>query len=253
MYPSLGDRRDGLFGPVPAPVAVHRVVTPDDRRDPLGRQQREVLDGRGRRDVAPVREGVDPGALPHPLRPRELEQREQMVDVRVHAAVRDEPEQVHVPAARPRSLERPEERLVRRTATRRGSPGSRASGPGTGSGPTRSSDGRPRSCPSGRPAARPPRRRPSVVPCGYSRQSRSKTGVSASSTAFPGPGGAQPQPSRMTSVTSSTRPGISPRTIPGRARRHPRARRRSRSAPAARRRSPASPSRRRAPARRAGP
>ena len=30
---------------------------------------------------------------------------------------------------------------------------------------------------------------------------RSKTGVSASSTAFPGPGGAQPQPSRMTRAT----------------------------------------------------
>ena len=42
-------------------------------------------------------------------------------------------------------------------------------------------------------------------PCGNVRQSRSKTGVSASSTAFPGPAGAQPQPSRMTRTTSAKR------------------------------------------------
>ncbi len=35
-----------------------------------------------------------------------------MVDVRVDAAVRDEPEQVHVAAARPRARERGDERLV---------------------------------------------------------------------------------------------------------------------------------------------
>src|SRR6266511_3331998 len=53
-------------------------------------------------------------------------------------------------------------------------------------------------CPGGRPTAAP---EASSVVCGYSAQSRSKTGVSASSTAFPGPGGASPQPSRMTSAT----------------------------------------------------
>ena len=53
--------------------------------------------------------------------------------------------------------------------------------------------------PGGRPTASP---EASSVVCGYSAQSRSKTGVSASSTALPGPGGAQPQPSRMTSATS---------------------------------------------------
>ena len=49
-----------------------------------------------------------------------------------------------------------------------------------------------------------------IVVCGYSAQRRSKTGVSASSTAFPGPGGAQPQPSRMTSVTGWRRSGTGP-------------------------------------------
>ena len=38
------------------------------------------------------------------------------------------------------------------------------------------------------------------------RQSASNTGVSASSTAFPGPGGAIPQPSRMTRTTGVTTP-----------------------------------------------
>ena len=70
-----------------------------------------------RRNVPSVREGVNPGAVLHPLRPRELEQGEQVVDVGVHAAVRDEPEQVHVAAARPRSLERPQERFVPRQRT----------------------------------------------------------------------------------------------------------------------------------------
>ena len=59
-------------------------------------------------------------------------------------------------------------------------------------------------CPGGRPTASP---EALIVVCGYSAQSRSKTGVSASSTAFPGPGGAQPQPSRMTRTTGWRRSG----------------------------------------------
>ena len=52
--------------------------------------------------------------------------------------------------------------------------------------------------PTGSPTASPDA---ASCACGKSRQSRSKTGVSASSTALPGPGGAIPQPSRMTSAT----------------------------------------------------
>ena len=84
------------------------------------------------------------------------------------------------------------------------------------------------------------RRRTLRASCaGTSAQSRSKTGVSASSTALPGPGGAQPQPSRMTSVTRGSRLGISRRTTRRRARRHRRERRRPRAGAAARPRSPA--------------
>ena len=101
------------------------------------------------------------------------EQRAQVVDVRVDAAVRDEAEQVDALAA----LERRAQRRVLEEASRRRSPGSRASDPGRAGGRSRSSDGRPRSCPSGpagRPAASP---EASIVVCGYSAQSRSKTGV----------------------------------------------------------------------------
>ena len=65
-----------------------------------------------RRDVAAVRESVDEGALLHPLPPCQLEQRPQVVDVRVDAAVRDEPEQVDVRAALLRPLERADKRGV---------------------------------------------------------------------------------------------------------------------------------------------
>ena len=75
--------------------------------------------------------------------------------------------------------------------------------------------------PSGSPTAAPDA---SSCACGKSRQSRSKTGVSASSTAFPGPGGAIPQPSRMMSATrGKSRPGI----WRGRSRRRARRRRRA--------------------------
>ena len=63
----------------------------------------EVVDGGVRRDVAAVRERVDPGLLG-----REAQQRLQMLDVRVDAAVGDQAEQVDVLAA----LERADERGV---------------------------------------------------------------------------------------------------------------------------------------------
>ena len=55
---------------------------------------------------------MDPRAIGHPLALRELEQRPEVVDVRVHAAVRHEPEQVHVSPALARPPERRDERLV---------------------------------------------------------------------------------------------------------------------------------------------
>ena len=65
-----------------------------------------------RRDVAPVGERVDVGAVLHPVALRQLEQRLQVRDVRVHAAVRDEPEQMHVRVARVGALEDAGERRV---------------------------------------------------------------------------------------------------------------------------------------------
>ena len=55
---------------------------------------------------------MDPRPLEHPLALRELEQRAQMLDVRVDAAVRDEPEQVDVAVALARAPERTDECLV---------------------------------------------------------------------------------------------------------------------------------------------
>src|SRR4029079_3051567 len=87
-------------------VAVKGVVAPADGGDPLRRKPAEVVRGRVRRDVTAVGEGVDPRPLLHPLTAGELEQRQQVLDVRVDATLRDEPEQVHVAVALPRTFER---------------------------------------------------------------------------------------------------------------------------------------------------
>ncbi len=118
-YPlSVDDRVERLLRPLLALVAVHRVVPADDGRDPLGGQLGEVGHGRGRRDVAAVRERVDPRALRHPTAPCKLEQRLQMVDVRVHATARDEAEQVHVAAALACTFESGDQRRGSRTTSR---------------------------------------------------------------------------------------------------------------------------------------
>ncbi len=104
----LRDRGEREVGALPALVAVHRVVPARHGRDPVGRKLGEVVHGRGRRDVATVGERVDPGLLRLALAAGELEQRPQVVDVGVDAAVRDEAHQVDIGAA----AERRDERLV---------------------------------------------------------------------------------------------------------------------------------------------
>ena len=109
---------EGLLDAVPAPVAVHREVAPDDGPDARAggrtRGRAPALDvdeeplGAVRRGVAPVGEGVD-----DELRDAELggqgDQRAQVLVGGVHAAVADEPDQVH-----PRSVgERGAQHLVR--------------------------------------------------------------------------------------------------------------------------------------------
>ena len=91
---SSTNRVKGAIRPVPALVAVHRVVAAGDGGDPVGGQLGEIVHGGVRRDVPAVGEGVDPGLLG-----REAEQGSQVVDVRVDTAVGDEAEQVHLVAA----------------------------------------------------------------------------------------------------------------------------------------------------------
>ena len=66
-----------------------------------------------RGDVATVRERMNPGPVGHLCCARELEQREQMIDVGVDAARRDEAEQVDVAATRPCALESADEGRIR--------------------------------------------------------------------------------------------------------------------------------------------
>ena len=70
------------------------------------------MDRRVRRDVTAVGEGVHPRAVFEPGTLPQLEQRSQVVDMRVDAAGRDEPEEVHVAVPLLRAPESAEERLV---------------------------------------------------------------------------------------------------------------------------------------------
>ena len=67
------------------------------------------MDSSVRRDVAAVGECMDEGALLHPQVPGQLEQRPQVIDMGVDAAVRDETEQVNVRPTQLGSLERAHE------------------------------------------------------------------------------------------------------------------------------------------------
>ena len=88
-----------------AVIAVHGVVAPDDGRDrrararPLPLELREQAGRLVRRDVAAVRERVHRDAR-HAGGERRSDDRAQVVDVRVHAAVGDEPGHVQHAAAR---------------------------------------------------------------------------------------------------------------------------------------------------------
>ena len=78
--------------PLPAPVAIHRVVAALDRRDPA-RHPRQEFERAPRRHVAAVQERVND----HPrdvLAPGELEERGEMLHVRVHATGREQAHQV---------------------------------------------------------------------------------------------------------------------------------------------------------------
>ena len=98
----VDDRVVGELGPLPAAVAVHRVVAARDRphapRVPQpALELRDVAGGRGGQRVAPVGERVH-DQVRHPLLSGELDQRLDVRPARVHAAVRDQPDQVQAPA-----------------------------------------------------------------------------------------------------------------------------------------------------------
>ncbi len=107
---------DGLVGPVPALVAVHREVAPDDRADAAGAllaagllDRGERRGARGRRGVAPVGEGVD-DEVRHVELGGEPDQRLEVLLGRVHAAAGHEPDQVDAL----RGAERLAQHVVRR-------------------------------------------------------------------------------------------------------------------------------------------
>ena len=139
-----------------------------------------------------------------PELPAELDQRAQVLDARVHAAVGDEADQVHAPAGGNVAEGRAQHVVASQRAVAR-RPGRCASGPASRRRRRRGSCGRPRSCPSAPRAARPPGRRSSASSADSGSQSSSKTGVCASETALPGPSGASPQPSRTTSTARRCR------------------------------------------------
>ena len=91
----------GQFGALPALVAIHGVVTPGDGgHGPTGRRQGllhrgEVALGRAGRGVAPVGEDMD--HRPRPLAPTQLDQGHELIDVAVHAPIRDQAHQVDRP------------------------------------------------------------------------------------------------------------------------------------------------------------
>ncbi len=90
-----------LLRPLVAVVAIHGPVSARDRRDPVLRQGGEVFERCVRRDVTTVGEGVNPG-----VRGREREEGSEVVDVRMDAALRHEPDQVDAPATREGRLQR---------------------------------------------------------------------------------------------------------------------------------------------------
>ncbi len=112
----VDDAIEGELDPVPALVAVHRVVTPHDAADvpaAVGEQRFEfgqVGNGRLRRGIAAVGQHV---YLRHDLVLRaQPDQREQVIDMAVHAAVRHQAEQVQRPPGGFGVLDRARQRRI---------------------------------------------------------------------------------------------------------------------------------------------
>ncbi len=113
----MDDRVVGELGPLPAGVAVHRVVAAADGADPAGLAQPalelgEVAAAAVRQGVAAVGEGVEDD-VGDPLLGGELDRRLDVLPARVDAAVGDQAEQVQAAArAAPGGVAGGEQRLV---------------------------------------------------------------------------------------------------------------------------------------------
>ena len=148
---------------IPALVAVHRVVTADDRADPaaagVASPLLDLLEKAGtrmRQRVPPVGERMNHEVADAQLA-SEADQRAQVFHARVHAAGRHQPDQMHASGVGEGSAQN----IVGAPARRPPRPRRSWSGPASRPRRRRGSGGRPRSCPSGRREARrrAPRRR----------------------------------------------------------------------------------------------
>ena len=101
----MNDGAIGFFDAFPAVVAVHGVVTSADARDAADAELAHFLFELAKkiyaafgRSVAPVHEAVDENILDF-IFARHLQQGEEMIDVRMHAAVAEEAHQMQLPSA----------------------------------------------------------------------------------------------------------------------------------------------------------
>jgi hypothetical protein len=95
-----GDRTECLVNAIPPVIAIHRPVAPHDRCEPSFGKLRKVVHGRMRRDVATIGERMYPRLLGS-----ELEERLDVIEVRVNATLRYEAKQVNAFPARERRLQ----------------------------------------------------------------------------------------------------------------------------------------------------
>ena len=204
----MDDRVVGELGPLPAGVAVHRVVAAADGGDAAGLVQPalqllQVARAAVRQRVAAVGEGVEDD-VGHALLGGELDRRLDVLPAGVDAAVGDQAEQVQAAArAAAGALAGGEQRLVLEEAA----VGDGVVDPGqvllddrAGAEVEVADLG----------VAHLPLGQADVGALGGElgvrelAQRRSKTGVSASEIALPGPGSASPQPSRMIRASEGT-------------------------------------------------
>ena len=149
----LDDARSGALGAIVAAVPIHRPVAAlhrrkaDRRPAPLSLERLEQGRALGRGHVAAIGERVHPDAI-DAVRDGGACDRAQVVDVRVDAPIRDQPEQVQRSTVQPAPRHRPPSARRCSRSSRRPRHRRHARGPGARPAPRRGSGARPRCCPS---------------------------------------------------------------------------------------------------------